>query len=287
MELRSPIRLYWDVTPLPVPLPDYDRICAQIASSRALTLHLTDLGDAPSAETKRILRHLSTSTLVLTLTISSTGADDAGSLLASGIRKLYVDLPSPGAIRDYAGSGISGVSFRTTRDNHTLLPEIISACLESGIKELQLPMERLIAHEEPLCLSTDQQERLAARISHIPFPGRLDVTANDPFLWRVVHPGTPFPDGVCQAANTMLAVAPNGDLYPCPAMPVLLGNLQRAAFSEIVASPVKKEVRSRIFARPAGCIGCRLLDDCRGGCRGRGYFAGQDLNSGDPGCGIS
>lgn len=286
MELRSPIRLYWDVTPAPDPLPDYDRICSEIASSRAMTLHLTDLGTAVAPETLAIIARLSTSTLQLALTVAHSAAAGAVSLLSHGVKKLYSDAISPEEVATISRMAISGVSFRTTRANHRLLPDMITSCIENRIAEMQLPMERLIAGEEPLCLSTDERETLAARIAPIPFAGRLTITANDPFLWRVVHPETPFPDGICQAANTMLALDPSGNLYPCPAMPILLGNLHRSTFREIVASSLKKEVRARIVARPSDCMGCRMLDGCRGGCRGRGLTVQGSLDAGDPGCGV-
>jgi GeoRSP system SPASM domain protein len=267
-----------------VPVPDYDRICSEIASSRALTIHLTDLSEALSRDTFEIVNRLSVTPLVLLVTVSHTAFPEALTLLESGVRKLYADVKSPEAIGRFSGKAISGVSFRTSRSNHYLLPGVISTCIDNGIAELQLPMERLAAGEEPLCLSVVERECLAARISENPFEGRLTVTANDPFLWRVVHPETPFPDGICQAANTMLAIAPNGDIYPCPAMPILLGNLQNSTFREIVASPLKKEVRTRILARPEGCMECSMLDDCRGGCRGRGFYVRGTLEAADPGC---
>jgi GeoRSP system SPASM domain protein len=82
----------------------------------------------------------------------------------------------------------------------------------------------------------------------------------------------------------MLAIDSKGDVYPCPAMPLLLGNLQNITFREIVASSLKNETRKKILRRPDGCSGCRIIEDCRGGCRGRGYYD-HNLDIVDPGCG--
>jgi GeoRSP system SPASM domain protein len=285
VELRSPIRLYWDITPAPSPEPDYIRICSELASSRSLTIHLTDLGEILNSNIAEIISLLSVSTMAISLTVSHKATAEALPLFARGLRRIYVDVRSTEDIRSVAASGVSGVSFRSSCDNHHLLPDIIACCIETGIAELQLPMERLILGAEPLCLSRAEREALAVRIKKIPFAGQLTMTANDPFLWRVVQPGIPFPDGICQAANTMLAIAPNGDLYPCPAMPVLLGNLQTAKYHEIIASTLKKELRGKILARPAGCSFCNMLDFCRGGCRGRGLHTAGSLDAADPGCG--
>jgi len=286
LELSSPIRLYWDITPAPVTDPDYNRICFEIDSSRALTLHLTDLGETLSPVTSVVLSRLSTSSLALMLTVSYAAVFEVVPIFESVVKKLYVDVASPEAIAGLSGTGISGISFRTSHSNHRLLPDIVAVCIDSGIPELQLPMERLTAGEAPLCLTVPEQEDLSARISKIQFAGKLTVTANDPFLWRAVYPETPFPDGICQAANTMLAIAPNGDVSPCPAMPLLLGNLQQSTYREIIGSILKKEVRERILAFPPACKECRMLHDCRGGCRGRGLNVAGDFGAVDPGCGI-
>ncbi|GAM11302.1 hypothetical protein OR1_03614 [Geobacter sp. OR-1] len=287
MELRSPIRLYWDITPLPCPLPDYERICSELSDSRALTLHITDLGTGLSAETLDVVARLSRSPLFLFLTASHAALAEALPLKHSGVKKVYADIRAPEELADFGSAGINGVSFRTSRSNFLMIPDIIAGCIDNGIAELQLPMERLVSGDDPLCLSVGEREALAGKIAAVRFAGKLTVTANDPFLWRVVHPGTPFPDGVCQAGNTMLAIAPNGDVYPCPAMPAILGNLQVTAYRDIVASRIKKELRAGILSRPAVCADCFAADDCRGGCRGRGLFAQGTLDASDPGCGIS
>jgi GeoRSP system SPASM domain protein len=284
VELRSPIRLYWDITPIPESPPDYGSICSELAGSRALTLHITDLGVTLSTETSAVVSRFAGSPLLLLLTVSHRSARDAAALLAAGVKKLFVDVLSPDDIQGVPLTQISGISFRTSRENHYLLPEIIEACLENGVAELQLPMERLMAGAEPLCLTVAERELLAARVAAVPFSGKMVVTANDPFLWRVVHPALPFPDGICQAANTMLAIAPNGDVYPCPAMPILLGNLQNAAFRDIVSSRQKKELRASIVSRPSACLDCPMIDDCRGGCRGRGHYVQGTLDGVDPAC---
>ncbi|HEX9078592.1 MAG TPA: SPASM domain-containing protein, partial [Desulfuromonadaceae bacterium] len=112
----------------------------------------------------------------------------------------------------------------------------------------------------------------------------MEITVHDPFLWQAFNPGVPFPQGGCQAANTMIAVAPDGRVYPCPALPVLLGRLGTSSLKEIVASPAKKEFRLGLLEYPAGCAGCPEIHICKGGCRGRAFAAHGSLNERDPGC---
>ncbi len=286
MELRSPIRLYWDLTPLPVNPPDYGRLCTEIASSRALTLHITDLGLSLSAATLDVVQFLAASPIALSLTVTHTAICKAFPQLVGVVKRLFVDVPAYKVLSGLSGVCFSGVSYRVTQANHVDLPVVVEWCLERGLSELVLPMERLMTGEKPLCLSCVEREKLAKRLAQISFPGKLNVTVNDPFLWRVVHPGIPFPDGVCQAANTMLAIDPSGDVYPCPAFPLKLGSLATSSYSEILASTVKRGARQQILLLPSACSDCRLQSECRGGCHGRGYAVQREWGHADPGCGL-
>lgn len=286
MELRSPIRLFWDITPLPAVLPDYDRITAEIASSRVLTLQITDLSFELSRTTVDTIHRLSGSGIAVSLTVAATALNEAVPLLDAGVRKLYVDIPSASALGSTELPKGCGLSFIPTRATADLLPDILVACIDRKIPELLLPMERLITGGEPLCLTRDKQESLSRRLAAIPFSGRVLLTIHDPFLWRAFYPETPFPDGSCQACNTMLAIAPSGDVYPCPAMPCKLGSLIESSFREIVASEMKRATRSHINSVPSECTTCRLYPGCRGGCRGRGYHLKGDWDTPDPACGL-
>lgn len=286
MELRSPIRLFWDITPLPEPLPDYHRISAEIASSRVLTLQVTDLSARLNQLTVESLRQLSGSGISISLTVAATALPEAVSLLNAGVAKLYVDLPSPDSLKSLGNMTGCGVSFRAYHDTVETLPDLVGACLDQGIPELVLPMERLISDDQPLCLNRPQQENLSRRLAAIPFEGRITLTIHDPFLWRAFYPDTPFPDGSCQAGNTMLAIDPSGNVYPCPALPFKLGNLLEQHFREIVASEEKRTTRLLINSTPPDCTTCRLYPGCRGGCRGRSYHQKAGWNAPDPACGF-
>lgn len=289
MELRSPIRLYWDISPLPRMAPDYGRISAQVAVSRVLSLNLTDLGPSLSTATLLVLRGLSLPQL--SLTVSAKALQLALALPEAGkAQKLLVDCAHAGEVEE-AGTALlarsdkpGGISFRVCRENLADLPTVTAWCERHRV-ELVLPMERLVTGEEPLCLDQQEQAELSGRLAAACSPEALSVTIHDPFLWRIFHPRVPFPDGVCQAANTMLYVDPLGDVYPCPTMPVRLGSLLTQSWREIVASGEKQEVRRRILSLPEACSGCVRQADCRGGCRGRGYAGRKEWDDVDPGCG--
>lgn len=286
MELRSPIRLFWDITPLPEQLPDYCRIAAEIASSRVLTLHITDLSPVTAPATVEAIHSLADSRIAISLTVANTALSNAIPLQNAGQAKLYVDMPSVETLRSFMDMHGCGVSFRVSNTNVDELPDLVAECLDRDIPELILPMERLFSGEPPLSLTRAHQESLSRHLTSIPFDKRITLTIHDPFLWRAFYPDTPFPDGSCQACNTMLAIDPSGDIYPCPAMPFKLGSLLHSHFREIALSDAKCGVRTMINSVPPDCTKCRLFPGCRGGCRGRGYFKAENWNTPDPACGI-
>jgi GeoRSP system SPASM domain protein len=133
-------------------------------------------------------------------------------------------------------------------------------------------------------LSRHEREELAARLQEFEIPADLKLIIHDPFLWRVFYPSVAFPDGGCQAANTMLYISREVDVYPCPTLPVIIGNLMRTSLKEIIQSDLKKDVRKMLISAPRGCGDCKELDQCKGGCRGRTYAMKTSLNEPDPSC---
>jgi GeoRSP system SPASM domain protein len=82
----------------------------------------------------------------------------------------------------------------------------------------------------------------------------------------------------------MIAIAPDGGVYPCPTLPVRLGTVGEAPLKEIIASAAKKEFRQKLLEYPDACRGCGEVTVCKGGCRGRAYVVHQSLEGEDPAC---
>jgi GeoRSP system SPASM domain protein len=82
----------------------------------------------------------------------------------------------------------------------------------------------------------------------------------------------------------MLSIDPKGVVYPCPVMPVPIGDLQITTLKEIAKGVVKKELRAKLLKLPADCIGCELAESCKGGCRGRGERISGSWDGIDPAC---
>ena len=298
MELATPITIFWD---LPADTTDTSfllRICADITACRPLMLHLRLPGPGIGEGTAAVLDRLKGAPIAVALTLPpSLLTGSAGAILPNqGLKEILLavehleDLSSflnvrggnctkPGEVRP-----VLGASFTVTRENWQELPALVAFCREQGMPRLVLPMQRLYNGEPPFLLNREEQRQLAGALPAVGGIQGLNLTIHDPFLWRALNPGVPFPQGGCQAANTMLAITPSGDVYPCPTLPVRLGRIGEAALSEIAASPGKREFRRLLLENPDGCRGCRELTECRGGCRGRSYAVHGSLDETDPAC---
>jgi radical SAM protein with 4Fe4S-binding SPASM domain len=102
--------------------------------------------------------------------------------------------------------------------------------------------------------------------------------SNSPFL-KSFSAGA----GGCPAGTHYVGIRPNGDVTPCPYLPVYGGNLREASFREIWE---RSEAFTTIRARNGlggRCGACEFSGVC-GGCRARAYGATGDYMAEDPWC---
>jgi radical SAM protein with 4Fe4S-binding SPASM domain len=99
----------------------------------------------------------------------------------------------------------------------------------------------------------------------------------------------PFPKsfaggaGGCPAGTHYLGIRPNGDVTPCPYLPLFAGNLRDESLVELWNG---SELFTRIRERNAlggRCGACELSSMC-GGCRARAYGMTGDVMAADPLC---
>lgn len=86
----------------------------------------------------------------------------------------------------------------------------------------------------------------------------------------------------CPAGRSYLRIGPEGDVTPCPYLPLALGNVRARSLREIWrdAEPLG---RLRRIALGGRCGGCALREHC-GGCRARAFARSGDLYGEDPWC---
>jgi GeoRSP system SPASM domain protein len=300
MELATPIAIYWDLPAGTADTGSLKRMCEDIIACRPLMLHLRVTGLEIGNGTLTVLDRLKGVPIVVSLTIHPSAV--AGAAMAhirdAGLKEMLLAVEHLEEVALHLQNDVlneekklpvtlqpvKGISFAVTRENWRELPALAAFCRDKGLSRLVLPMQRLYDGETPFLLNRQEQQVLAEALSAAGGVKGLDLTIHDPFLWRAFNPGVPFPQGGCQAANTMLAIAPNGSVYPCPTLPVQLGDARTTPLREIAASAGKKAFRRRLLENPAGCRSCLELADCRGGCRGRSYAIHGSLEMADTAC---
>src|SRR5262245_51925224 len=89
--------------------------------------------------------------------------------------------------------------------------------------------------------------------------------------------------GGCPAGTHYMGIRPNGDVTPCPYLPVFAGSLRKAPLSDLwSSSELFTDIRRR-SSLGGRCGMCELNAHC-GGCRARAYGMTGDLMAEDPLC---
>jgi AdoMet-dependent heme synthase len=89
--------------------------------------------------------------------------------------------------------------------------------------------------------------------------------------------------GGCPAGTHYMGIRPNGDVTPCPYLPVFAGSLRNASLKDLwTSSELFSDIRRR-SELGGRCGPCEMNGHC-GGCRARAYGMTGDLMSEDPLC---
>src|SRR5688572_8952173 len=89
--------------------------------------------------------------------------------------------------------------------------------------------------------------------------------------------------GGCPAGTHYMGIRPNGDVTPCPYLPVFAGTLRNASLADLWnSSELFTDIRRRT-ALGGRCGECEMNGHC-GGCRARAYGVTGDLMAEDPLC---
>jgi len=86
----------------------------------------------------------------------------------------------------------------------------------------------------------------------------------------------------CLAGINYVSIIPNGDVWPCPYLPIKVGNVRETAFSEVWANN-QDLIKMRSMEYSGKCGPCDYKSTC-GGCRARSYFYFDDYMAHEPWC---
>lgn len=115
---------------------------------------------------------------------------------------------------------------------------------------------------------------------------RLMVRARcAPHIYRILYEdGHPIPEGTrgCLAGRAYMRIDPEGNVTPCPYMPLTVGNIKEKSLTSIWEdSPVLQQLRQDPYK--GRCGQCEFGAIC-GGCRARALMHSNDLMDEDPLC---
>lgn len=292
-ELSSPIRLYWDVPESSSDSGLCMQICDDIVAMKILFLSLRDTAQETGQCCMGVVDRLRGRNIGLSLTASGSALTPAlvGRLAGLSVKTLLAEASSLNDVRSLIGKTGGdgkedlppGISFEVGQGNYHELPEVVSFCMNNGIRDLVFPIQRLGTEHGVFYVSRKDRDEISRRIEDLDHR-RLRLTIHDPFLWEVFFPDADYHEGGCQAANSMLYISPSYKVYPCPAMPLELGDLHETSLREIILSGTKKQLRSSLLSPPGECAACDRAGKCLGGCRGRAYAETGSLDRIDPAC---
>lgn len=140
---------------------------------------------------------------------------------------------------------------------------------------------------EETTLKTAQYEALLERIlaKQADVPIELKPTCAPQFMRIARQKGIKlrFTKG-CLAGTAYCVILPNGDVHPCPYLPLKAGNVRETPFDHIWRdSGLLHDLRHQPLK--GGCGRCGFGDVC-GGCRARAYYySGGDYLAEEPWCG--
>jgi radical SAM protein with 4Fe4S-binding SPASM domain len=178
-----------------------------------------------------------------------------------------------------------------TKNNYKEIPDLIRLSHDLGAK-VYSPFFLVCTGrgEEITDITPEQYEHVLATVVECQDKqnGIMVRTRCAPTFRRILYEKNPgslmlkMDTGKCMAGKDYCRISPEGDVTPCPYMPVVTGNLRDTSFNELWEN-------SREFLSLRGpyykgkCKVCEFQLIC-GGCRARAYSSFDDVMEEDPWC---
>ena len=186
------------------------------------------------------------------------------------------------------------VQTSVTRWNYDEVPQIVDFAYQLGAKVFNLYfLVRTGRGKTVMDITPAQYEATLSTLFELQakYHGKMLVAAKcAPHYKRVIYEqqsDSPFlqsyPSGTCPCGIYYCRITPEGDLTPCPYMPISVGNLKTESFASLWnKSKVFQELRDRKLLE-GKCGACEFRDVC-GGCRARAYALTDNYLAEDPSC---
>lgn len=175
------------------------------------------------------------------------------------------------------------IQATVTQANCEQVPELVKMASQLGVKAFNLFFLVCTGRGQKASdLSAAQNEELLKKLVEIQpkYPGLMVRTRCAPHFARLAGAADAGPG--CMAAKTYCRITPQGDVTPCPYLPVVVGNLRQQSLSQVWnTSP--HLLRLRLESSKGKCHICEFAQSC-GGCRARAYANSGDYMAEDPYC---
>lgn len=181
------------------------------------------------------------------------------------------------------------IQMTLTRDNLSELGEMVSFARDVGARTLTTFFLVCTGRGQGLVDLTPQDyEDALGRLADDEHEGILVRPRCAPTFRRLLAQANP--DSMllesdiarCMAGKNYCRITPEGQVTPCPYMPLVAGDLNERAFGEIWESaPVFESLRNPVLKDRCGA--CEYTTVC-GGCRARAFASSGDALAEDPWC---
>ena len=173
------------------------------------------------------------------------------------------------------------VQTSVTQWNYDEIPQIVEFAYQLGAKVLNLYfLVRTGRGKTVMALTAAQYERMLETMFQLQadYSGKMLIAAKcAPHYKRVIYEQQSdsaflqgYPSGTCPCGIYYCRISPEGELTPCPYLPVSAGNLKNESFVTLWnESETFRQLRNRDLLE-GKCGACEFREVC-GGCRARAY----------------
>ena len=186
------------------------------------------------------------------------------------------------------------VQTSVTQWNYNEIPEIVEFTYQIGAKVLNLYfLVRTGRGKTVMDISPAQYEKMLDTMFKLQkdYIGKMLIAAKcAPHYKRVIYEQQSdsaflqgYPSGTCPCGIYYCRISPEGELTPCPYLPVSVGNLKEQSFAKLWNdSDTFHELRNRTLLE-GKCGICEFKEVC-GGCRARAYATTNNYLAADESC---
>ena len=215
-------------------------------------------------------------------------------LSVEGNRAMNDDIRGKGALKQVAKAlkvyrelGIyTLISFTANAINYKQFPEVVRFAHKNKVNKLWTDRYLPCSKDDPLRLTVDQTKdffRILAeeqKRHKYRFFSKTNISAHRAL--QFLNSGGKVYS--CTAGKTLLTIMPQGEIYPCRRLPILVGNVLRGDLVDVYKNnPTLNQIREPEKTNKS-CGSCYYETSCKGGLKCLSYIEKGDFHAQDPGC---